>query len=97
MCVDFLLFCGYCCFCCEGRGNLCENWNVIGVMVDGGCVQYVLVLVVNAFVLLEDVEWCFGMIVELLLCVVCGFDQLQVWLVDYYLIYGVGMMGLFFI
>jgi 2-desacetyl-2-hydroxyethyl bacteriochlorophyllide A dehydrogenase len=94
VCVDPSLFCGVCRFCREGRGNLCENWNAIGVTVDGGCAEFVSVPAANAFTLPSDVERRFGTIVEPLSCAVRGFDQLQVRLADHYLIYGAGTMGL---
>jgi 2-desacetyl-2-hydroxyethyl bacteriochlorophyllide A dehydrogenase len=94
VCVDPSLFCGHCRFCREGRGNLCENWNAIGVTVDGGCAEFVSVPAANAFALPPDVERRFGTIVEPLSCAVRGFDQLQVRLADHYLIYGAGTMGL---
>ncbi len=94
VCVDPSLFCGTCRFCREGRGNLCERWNAIGVTVDGGCAEYANVPAANAFRLPEDVPRAHGTIVEPLSCAVRGFDQLQVRLADNYLIYGAGTMGL---
>ena len=35
--VDPSLFCGHCHYCERGQGNLCENWNAIGVTRDGAC------------------------------------------------------------
>jgi 2-desacetyl-2-hydroxyethyl bacteriochlorophyllide A dehydrogenase len=94
VCVDPSLFCGVCRFCREGRGNLCENWNAIGVTVDGGCAEFVSVPAANAFALPDGIERRFGTIVEPLSCAVRGFDQLGVRLADHYLIYGAGTMGL---
>ena len=40
--VDPSLYCGRCRFCRDGRPNLCENWNAIGVTQDGACAGLVL-------------------------------------------------------
>jgi len=51
------LFCGHCHFCRIGRGNLCENFNSIGVgHADGGCAELVAVPATQAFVLARIVH-----------------------------------------
>jgi 2-desacetyl-2-hydroxyethyl bacteriochlorophyllide A dehydrogenase len=41
--VQFLVHCGSCYYCLNGRENLCENWQAIGVQRPGGFAQFVLV------------------------------------------------------
>src|SRR5438046_4159635 len=53
--VDPSLFCGRCRFCRIGRGNLCDNWNAIGVGTsDGACAEFVRVPSANASQLPPD-------------------------------------------
>jgi 2-desacetyl-2-hydroxyethyl bacteriochlorophyllide A dehydrogenase len=93
--VDPSLPCGRCVFCRMGRGNLCENWNAIGVgSTDGACAEYVRVPSANAAQLPSDLPPHWGTLVEPLSCAVRGFDQIGLTLADAYLIYGAGTMGL---
>lgn len=93
--VDPSLFCGRCFFCRRGRGNLCENWNAIGVgQAYGACAELVRVPGANAFPLPPDLPRRWGTLIEPLSCAVRGFDQVSVRLADSYLIYGAGTMGL---
>jgi len=93
--VDPSLFCGRCYFCRMGRGNLCENWNAIGVgATNGACAEFVRVPAKNAFALPADLPRRWGSLVEPLSCAVRGFDQINIRLADSYLIYGAGTMGL---
>ena len=93
--VDPSLFCGRCRFCRIGRGNLCENWNAIGVgSANGACAEFVRVPSANASQLPPDLPRRWGTLVEPLSCAVHGFDQLGLALSDAYLIYGAGTMGL---
>jgi 2-desacetyl-2-hydroxyethyl bacteriochlorophyllide A dehydrogenase len=93
--VDPSLPCGRCFFCRLGRGNLCENWNAIGVgATNGACAELVRVPAKNAFALPADMPRRWGSLVEPLSCAVRGFDQIEVRLADSYLIYGAGTMGL---
>src|ERR1700688_4900180 len=46
--VDPSLYCGHCRPCRSGHGNLCENWNAIGVSVAGAAAEYVAVPEWNA-------------------------------------------------
>jgi len=93
--VDPSLPCGHCFFCRMGRGNLCENWNAIGVgAANGACAELVRVPGTNAFPLPGDMPRRWGTLVEPLACAVRGFDQIDVRLANAYLIYGAGTMGL---
>jgi 2-desacetyl-2-hydroxyethyl bacteriochlorophyllide A dehydrogenase len=41
--VEPYMNCGACYACCKGRGNCCEKLNVIGVMIDGGLCERLLI------------------------------------------------------
>jgi 2-desacetyl-2-hydroxyethyl bacteriochlorophyllide A dehydrogenase len=93
--VDPSLFCGRCYFCQLGRGNLCENWNALGVGATfGACAEYVRAPAPNAYSLPGDLPRRWGTLVEPLSCAVHGFDQIDLRLAKSYLVYGAGTMGL---
>jgi 2-desacetyl-2-hydroxyethyl bacteriochlorophyllide A dehydrogenase len=92
--VDPSLFCGECAFCQQGRGNLCERWNAIGVTTAGACADLVAVPAASTFGLPDDIPRAWGTLVEPLSCAVHGFDRIPARLGDDYLIYGAGTMGL---
>lgn len=92
--VDPSLHCGDCYQCKRGRGNLCEDWNAIGVSRTGGAAEYVAVPVRNCFRLPDSVNPADAALIEPLSCAVRGFDALPRRLADHYLIYGAGTMGL---
>lgn len=92
--VDPSLFCGSCRQCEVGRGNLCENWNAIGVTRDGACAQYALAPAANCHRLPEGVTTAHAALIEPLSCAVRGFDRLPRELGEHYLVYGAGTMGL---
>ena len=93
--VDPSLFCGRCYFCQIGRGNLCENWNALGVGSSyGACAEYVRAPAANAYALPNDLPRRWGTLVEPLSCAVRGFDRLDLKLAASYLVYGAGTMGL---
>ncbi|GAA4449265.1 zinc-dependent alcohol dehydrogenase family protein [Phytohabitans houttuyneae] len=92
--VDPSLHCGECYQCKRARGNLCENWNAIGVTRPGGAAEFALAPVANCFRLPEGVNVADAALIEPLSCAVRGFDVLPRRLADHYLIYGAGTMGL---
>jgi 2-desacetyl-2-hydroxyethyl bacteriochlorophyllide A dehydrogenase len=93
--VDPSLPCGRCYFCQLGRGNLCENWNAIGVgSASGAMAEFVGIPAANAYILPSELPRNWGALVEPLSCAVRGFDQLDLRLANSYLIYGAGTMGL---
>src|SRR5207237_4444134 len=87
--VDPSLFCGRCYFCQIGRGNLCENWNAVGVgSTFGACAELVRVPSRNVYALPDDLPRRWGALVEPLSCAVRGFDRLDLSLASSYLTYG---------
>lgn len=92
--VDPSLHCGACHYCAIGRGNLCEQWNAIGVTRNGACADYALAPAKNCYAMPENVPLSHGALIEPLSCAVRGFDLLPRRLGEHYLIYGAGTMGL---
>ncbi len=92
--VDPSLYCGKCHYCALGRGNLCENWNAIGVTRNGACAEYAVAPAANCYPLPAGVPPLHGALIEPLSCAVRGFDLLPGRLGEHYLIYGAGTMGL---
>jgi len=92
--VDPSLFCGYCDFCRTGHGNLCLNWEAIGVTVDGGFAEYVRVPAANAYVLPENISFREGALIEPISCAVHGMHRLNPQSGDTFLLVGAGTMGL---
>ncbi|WP_432010788.1 zinc-dependent alcohol dehydrogenase family protein [Streptomyces cucumeris] len=92
--VDPSLHCHECRYCRIGRGNLCDNWNAIGVSVPGGAAEFAVAPVANCVKLPEHVETADAALIEPLSCAVRGYDVLHGNLGAEVLIYGSGTMGL---
>ncbi len=89
------LQCGYCYFCQRGQGNLCENWNAIGVGREpGGFAECVAVPQSCVYAIPNDMSYAEAALVEPISCVVRGFHRLSPQIGETYLIYGAGPMGL---
>ncbi|MCC6314853.1 MAG: zinc-dependent alcohol dehydrogenase family protein [Thermomicrobiales bacterium] len=94
--VDPTLNCGACYFCQRGMGNLCEQWNGIGVgdYPGGGFAEYIAVPAGNIHPLPEGMSWQAAALIEPVSCVVRGFHRLQPLVGESYVVYGAGPMGL---
>src|SRR5579884_444855 len=92
--VDPTLNCGHCYFCQRGQGNLCENWNAVGVTTSGGFAEYVAVPQRTVYHIPDTMSFAEAALIEPVSCVVHGFHMLQPRVGDSYLIYGAGPMGL---
>ena len=92
--VDPTLNCGHCYFCQRGKGNLCENWNAVGVTTSGGFAEYVAVPQRTVYPIPDTMSIAEAALIEPVSCVVHGFHLLQPRVGDSYLIYGAGPMGL---
>ncbi len=93
--------CGQCRYCIQGLTHHCPETRAIGVTVDGGFAEFMLVpkRVVtqgNVVVLPPEVHFIDVAFVEALACVVHGFLPLKVDFQDRVLIYGAGPIGLMF-
>ena len=92
--VDPSLHCGECFYCRRARGNLCENWNALGVTFPGAAAQFLLAPKKNIHKLPKGIDLKSAALIEPLSCAVRGFDQLPRNPGSHYLIYGSGTMGL---
>jgi 2-desacetyl-2-hydroxyethyl bacteriochlorophyllide A dehydrogenase len=92
--VDPSLYCFECHYCRNGRNNLCERWNAIGVSRPGAAAEFVAAPVANCVKLPDGVRLEDAALVEPLSCAVRGYDILKASLASHYLIYGAGTMGL---
>lgn len=87
--------CGECEYCLTGRGNLCRNWNGLGVVAsDGAASQYLKAPVSNVFKLKPETDLYQAALIEPLACAIRGYDILPRRMGEHYLIYGAGTMGL---
>jgi len=87
-------YCGRCRPCREGHGNLCENFNAIGVTMPGAFAELVAVPYWLARPLPAGFDMSLAALAEPLSCVVHGYDLVPSKLGDSFLIYGAGSMGL---
>jgi L-gulonate 5-dehydrogenase len=62
--VEPIISCGVCYACRQGRGNVCENLQVMGVHIDGGCQEYVTVPAANVHVLPAGLPWDEAVLIE---------------------------------
>lgn len=92
--IDPSLHCGECFYCRRARGNLCENWNALGVTYPGAAAQFLLASKKNIHKLSSGIDLKSAVLIEPLSCAVRGFDQLPRNPGSHYLIYGSGTMGL---
>ena len=93
--VDPTLNCGACYFCQRGMGNLCDNWNGVGVArTNGGFAEYAVLPARIVYPLPEGMSDAAAALIEPISCVVRGFHRLQPLVGESYLIYGAGPMGL---
>ncbi|QDG65277.1 zinc-dependent alcohol dehydrogenase family protein [Pseudarthrobacter sp. NIBRBAC000502772] len=87
--------CGECEYCLTGRGNLCRNWNGLGVVAsDGAAAQFLKAPVSNVFKLRPETDLYQAALIEPLACAIRGFDILPRKMGEHYLVYGAGTMGL---
>jgi len=93
--LDPSLYCGACRYCHEGRGNLCDNWNGMGVARgNGATAELVIAPGANFHKLKPSTHLEHASLIEPLACAIHGFDLLPRELGSHYLIYGAGTMGL---
>lgn len=92
--IDPSLHCGECFYCRRARGNLCENWNALGVTFPGAAAQFLVAPRKNIHRLPAQIDLKDAVLIEPLSCAVRGFDQLPRIPGSNYLIYGSGTMGL---
>ncbi len=72
--VDPNIYCGQCVHCRNGKKQLCESMQAVGVTRDGGFAQYSLVPEAQAFLLDPSVSFEAGAMAEPLACCLHGID-----------------------
>ncbi len=94
VCVHYVLGCGNCAYCKDGKENLCVKYQMVGKDVDGGFAEYIKVPARNVLKLSETIPFEQGAILG---CAVStAFHALKrggVCAGDTVLIYGVGGVG----
>lgn len=86
--------CGRCSHCHAGRINLCRNLRAIGIHLDGGLAEYVLVPQAQAHALPMSLKATHGAFCEPLACCLHGIDIAQVRAGSSVMVLGGGVIGL---
>lgn len=68
------IYCGHCTYCQNGKKQLCESMEAIGVTRDGGFAEYSLIPASQAFRLEPSVPWEYAAMAEPLACCLHGID-----------------------
>ncbi len=88
------LNCGECYACKNGRGNVCENLQVYGVHVDGGCQEYITLKAKKAHRIKKSIPWETAVLAEPLTIGFQAVERGRVQKGDLVLIMGAGTVGL---
>jgi 2-desacetyl-2-hydroxyethyl bacteriochlorophyllide A dehydrogenase len=86
--------CMTCLLCRQGRPNLCEHRNAVGITLNGGAADRVLVSARNCHVIGESMPPSAAVLAEPLACVLHAFDMVPRTSGRRVLIYGAGTIGL---
>lgn len=86
--------CGRCPRCHEGRVNLCQHLQAIGIHRDGGLADYVVVPQKQAFLLSANLDPHHGAFCEPLACCIHGIDVAEMRAGSSVLVLGGGVIGL---
>lgn len=92
--VDPNIYCGQCEYCQNGKKQLCESMQAIGVTRDGGFAQYSVVPVSQAFKLSPGLPYEWGAMAEPVACCLHGIDIAGIRPGDTVCIVGGGAIGL---
>ena len=92
--VDPNIYCGECVYCRNGKKQLCETMQAVGVTRDGGFGEYSLVPAAQAFKLGDDVPYEAGAMAEPVACCLHGIDLAGIKAGDRVCIVGGGAIGL---
>lgn len=94
--IDPNIYCGQCSYCRNGRVQLCEHLQAIGVTRNGGMGQYCCVPAANCYPIPGNMTFEEAALVEPLGCVLHGFKKLQLSPLSNVLIIGGGFIGQLF-
>jgi 2-desacetyl-2-hydroxyethyl bacteriochlorophyllide A dehydrogenase len=86
--------CGRCAQCHEGRVNLCEHLQAIGIARDGGFADYVVLPEKQAFALPSGLDPLHGAFCEPLACCLHGIDMAKIRTGNSVVVLGGGVIGL---
>lgn len=92
--IDPNIYCGVCRYCRNGKKQMCENMEAIGVTRNGGFAGYSVVPASQAFKLNDGMDYKTGAMAEPLACCIHGIDLAQIKAGDTVLIIGGGAIGL---
>lgn len=92
--VDPNIYCGACEYCRNGKKQLCEAMQAIGVTRDGGFAQYSVVPAAQAFKLSPELPYEWGAMAEPVACCLHGIDLAGIRPGDTVCIVGGGAIGL---
>lgn len=95
--VDPNMYCGHCEYCRDGRPQLCDRLQAVGVTRDGGMAEYCVVPAANVYVMPDGMTWDEGALVEPLGCVLQGIKKLDIQADYSVLIIGGGFIGQLFL
>lgn len=87
-------YCGTCYACKQGRGNVCTQLKVLGVHVDGGCQQFVVLPSKQVHKIAADIPWDTACLIEPFTIGAQSCLRGAVRPGDVVLIYGAGTIGL---
>ena len=88
--------CGICPLCQLGQPNLCLNVKCLGVDLDGGFAQYVVLPEHMAVKLDDNMDWETAVFIEPLNCVMGAMDKIRLLPGETALVLGAGPIGLYF-
>jgi L-gulonate 5-dehydrogenase len=89
-----ILWCGNCYACRQGRFNICENVNVLGVHRDGGCQEYIVLPEANVHPVPKSLPWDEAVLTEPFTIGAQACFRGNVQQGDYVLVMGAGTIGL---
>jgi 2-desacetyl-2-hydroxyethyl bacteriochlorophyllide A dehydrogenase len=92
--VDPNIYCGVCRYCRNGKKQMCENMQAIGVTRDGGFAEYSIVPASQAYLLGKDIDFETGAMAEPLACCIHGIDLADIRVGNSVLVIGGGAIGL---
>jgi L-gulonate 5-dehydrogenase len=92
--VEPIIYCGKCYACRQGRGNVCETLKVMGVHIDGGCQEYIVVPAANVHTLPDSLSWDEAVLIEPFTIGAQACYRGNVQKGDFVLVMGAGTIGL---
>ncbi len=95
--IDPNISCGKCYYCRSGMKHFCENWQGIGVTINGGFAEYVIVPKENIYIIPKDLSFEAASLTEPLSCIIHGIDRIEMIVGKSVAIFGAGPIGLMFL